>query len=98
MHVTAYLAQFVRFTCLLGVLHNPQERRTTKHYAATNADGFQGDAWGETPAQALETIIRDSSGPADAKLLTVHQSDADYPDLLRRMAEHDPNNTEDAPW
>lgn len=43
-----------------------------KHYAAINADGFQGNAWGTTPARALETIIRDSSGPADVTLIAVH--------------------------
>lgn len=43
-----------------------------KHYAAINADGFQGNAWGATPARALETIIRDSSGPADPMLMAVH--------------------------
>jgi hypothetical protein len=43
-----------------------------KHYAAINRDGFQGNAFGATPAQALETIIRDSSGPADYTLSEVH--------------------------
>lgn len=52
------------------------------HYAAINRDGFQGNATGVTPVQALETIIRDSSGPADYEFVAASPCNVGEPDSM----------------